>query len=156
MERWCATREWRPTTRGRKTHSPPNLPPFYTPVHHLLPPVGNESSIKRLYQCVTSSVFSLPLAFYPTFLLSLSFTLIHSPPLFAYLYLYPIFLFLFYFFFSHFCFCLLVAFFRLPLAAAKSRRVTKNETSEISLTREQARESVQACIFFFATIKTSR
>lgn len=34
--------------------------PYNTPVHHrLLPAGGNESSIKRRYQCVTSSEFSL-------------------------------------------------------------------------------------------------
>lgn len=38
-ECWCATREWRPTTRGRKTHSPPNLPPSAPSSRRFLPVV---------------------------------------------------------------------------------------------------------------------
>lgn len=36
-ERQRATREWRPTTRGRKTHSPPNLPLSALSSRRLLP-----------------------------------------------------------------------------------------------------------------------
>ena len=46
--------------------------PYTTPVHyHLLSAGGNESSIKRRYQCVTSSEFSL----FPPLSLSLSLSL---------------------------------------------------------------------------------
>ena len=90
-QRWCATREWRPTTRGRKTHSPPNLPPITPPCTTGLHPAGgNESSIKRRYQCVTSSEFSLSHSLTHSHSLFLSVCLFLSVSLVFFIYFHPI------------------------------------------------------------------